>query len=259
MVRVTPFLPLISSASLFLAPAATATPAAVADIRRESYAAVLLPAQLSPVAVAAVSGYRMRRQLLTCEQTYGADWIQCGDAESTYCFNPREGQTCCAQDAGYCDAGTWCAPVPGFCCLDGEDVATCAVEAGFELPTTAASSLPSVTSSSTATTTRSSSTTVISSTTTSTTLLSTSTSSNSSSSAATASTTSFTSAGGLTWTSAYPATITGFGNGSTSTNSTSSATPSSTYVQISVAQKEQWTLVWMTVAIGVVGVFMATC
>ncbi|KAB5536540.1 hypothetical protein GE09DRAFT_330743 [Coniochaeta sp. 2T2.1] len=212
MVRVTPFLPLISSASLFLAPTATATPA-VADIRRESYAAVRLPAQLSPVA--AISGYRTRRQLLTCEQTYGADWIQCGDAESTYCFNPSEGQTCCAQDAGYCDAGAWCAPVPGFCCLDGEDVATCAVEAGFELPTTAASSLPSVTSASTATTTRSSSTTVISSTTTSTTF--------------------------------------------TSTNSTSSATPSSTYVQISVAQKEQSTLVWMTVAIGVVGVFMATC
>ncbi|KAH8910926.1 hypothetical protein BR93DRAFT_300576 [Coniochaeta sp. PMI_546] len=229
MVRVTPFLPLISSAAL-LAPTAAN--------RQESYAAAVHPTH--------VASLHTKRDLLTCEQTYGENWIQCGAADSTFCYNPTEGQTCCAQDAGYCDAGTWCAPVAGFCCLDGEDVSTCAREAGFDLPASLGSS---TTVSSTTTLTRSSTTTTLSSTTTSTTLSGTSVQLP----------TSCTTVGGLTWTSVYPATITGFVNGSSSTNSTGSAVPSSTFVQVSVAQKEQWTLVWMTVAMGIVGVFMATC
>ncbi|OIW35088.1 hypothetical protein CONLIGDRAFT_41516 [Coniochaeta ligniaria NRRL 30616] len=264
MVRVTPFLPLISTAAL-LAPTSAN--------RQESYAAVVHPTH--------VASLHMRRQLLTCEQTYGLNWTTCGDAASTFCYNPSEGQVratrlpasptpipipqltrsgntqaCCAQDAGYCDAGTWCAPVAGFCCLDGEDVATCAREAGFEVPASSGSGADT-TVSSTTTFTRSSTTTTSSSTTTSTTL---SGSGSAASSGSEQLPTSCTTVGGLTWTSVYPATITGgFVNGSSSTNSTDSAVPSSTFVRISVAQKEQWTLVWMTVAIGVVGVFMATC
>jgi|SRR4051794_24256501 hypothetical protein len=90
MVRVTPFLPLISSAAL-LVPTATAT----ASHRQESYAAVRLPQELGlSYAAAPTTGYRTRRQLLTCEQTYGANWVQCGDADSTFCYNPSEGQVC---------------------------------------------------------------------------------------------------------------------------------------------------------------------
>ena len=70
MVRVTPFLPLISGAATLLAPTGT-------DRRQESYASL--------------AGHP-KRALLTCEQTYGANWIQCGDAGSTFCYNPSEGQ-----------------------------------------------------------------------------------------------------------------------------------------------------------------------
>lgn len=70
MVRVTPFLPLVSGTATLLA--ATAT-----DHRQESYAALTA---------------HPKRELLTCEQTYGANWTQCGDANSTYCYNPSEGQ-----------------------------------------------------------------------------------------------------------------------------------------------------------------------
>ncbi|KAJ9155882.1 hypothetical protein NKR19_g4331 [Coniochaeta hoffmannii] len=235
MVRVTPFLPLISGASTLLAPTGT-------DSRQESYASL--------------TGYA-KRDLLTCEQTYGANWIQCGDAGSTFCYNPSEGQTCCAQDAGYCDAGTWCAPVPGFCCLDGEDAAACAREAGFELPGASSSGGVDTTVSSTTTTTRTSSTTLTASSTTLTTL---SPAGSSTAAQGVTSAPSTTSDGGLTWSSIYP-TSTGFGaqsNGSSSTNSTA-ALPSPSYVQISDAKKEQWTLVWMTVAMGLLGVFMASC
>jgi hypothetical protein len=70
MVRITPFLPLVSGAATLLAPTA-------ASHRQESYATV--------------TGYA-KRELLTCEQTYGANWTQCGDADSTFCYNPSEGQ-----------------------------------------------------------------------------------------------------------------------------------------------------------------------
>lgn len=136
----------------------------------------------------------------------------------------------------------------GFCCLDGEDAGTCAREAGFQLPGV------DTTVSSTTTVTRSSTITALSATTTSTTLSRSSPSGAVSTGLPT--TPGTTVVGGLTWTSEYPATITGFVNG---TNSTGPALSSPTFVQVSVAQKEQWTLVWMSVAMGVVGVFMATC
>ncbi|RKU42724.1 hypothetical protein DL546_004007 [Coniochaeta pulveracea] len=79
-------------------------------------------------------GHLRRRDLLTCEQTYGSGWTPCGAADSTFCYNPSEGQTCCPEDAGYCDAGAYCAPVAGFCCLYSEDFGTCADNSGFQLP-----------------------------------------------------------------------------------------------------------------------------
>ncbi|KAK3986690.1 hypothetical protein QBC44DRAFT_332843 [Cladorrhinum sp. PSN332] len=72
---------------------------------------------------------------MSCEETYGEDWAVCGDANSSrFCFNPVMGQSCCAVDNGFCEEGTWCAPVAGYCCLDSEDLETCASNAGFELP-----------------------------------------------------------------------------------------------------------------------------
>ncbi|KAK0747906.1 hypothetical protein B0T21DRAFT_253930, partial [Apiosordaria backusii] len=73
-------------------------------------------------------------QLMSCERTYGAGWETCGGESSRFCFSPELGQSCCAVDYGYCERGTWCAPVAGYCCLDSEDLETCARNAGFEIP-----------------------------------------------------------------------------------------------------------------------------
>ncbi|KAI1420622.1 hypothetical protein F5Y12DRAFT_719378 [Xylaria sp. FL1777] len=78
-----------------------------------------------------------RRQLATCDQTYGNGSIPCGGLESTWCFNPNLGQTCCQLDGGFCNDGSYCAPVAGYCCLEDEDVAACAERAGFDLPNAA--------------------------------------------------------------------------------------------------------------------------
>lgn len=121
-----------------------------------------------------------RREVLSCEQTYGNGSVQCGPGESNFCYNPSAGQvslmfrrdalccccrhrcllwllyflllsipphtvspwvpltdheqSCCQTDFGFCGAGTYCAPVAGFCCLDGEDLVTCATKGGFTLP-----------------------------------------------------------------------------------------------------------------------------
>ncbi|KAK0657479.1 hypothetical protein B0T16DRAFT_61103 [Cercophora newfieldiana] len=77
----------------------------------------------------------LQRQFMSCEQTYGENWIPCGDERSPFCYSPTLGQSCCDTENGYCDAGTHCAPVAGHCCLDGEDLASCARNAGFRLPT----------------------------------------------------------------------------------------------------------------------------
>ncbi|KAI0555199.1 hypothetical protein F4679DRAFT_578586 [Xylaria curta] len=77
-----------------------------------------------------------KRQLMSCEYTYGNGSIPCGGPESTWCYNPGQGQTCC-QDSGFCDSGSYCAPVAGYCCLEDEDLATCAKNAGFNLPSSA--------------------------------------------------------------------------------------------------------------------------
>ncbi|KAK3942133.1 hypothetical protein QBC46DRAFT_380709 [Diplogelasinospora grovesii] len=96
--------------------------------------------------------YVVRKQLMSCEQTYGTGSVRCGDESSTFCYNPTLGQTCCKVDNGYCDAGTYCAPAAGYCCLEDEDLATCAKIAGFELPVNATLSDPAANSTSTTTT-----------------------------------------------------------------------------------------------------------
>ncbi|KAI0432123.1 hypothetical protein F5Y09DRAFT_354131 [Xylaria sp. FL1042] len=78
-----------------------------------------------------------RRQLTTCDQTYGNGSIPCGGPESELCYNPNLGQTCCKLDGGFCNAGSYCAPVAGYCCLKDEDLTTCAERAGFALPNSA--------------------------------------------------------------------------------------------------------------------------
>ncbi|TRX96773.1 hypothetical protein FHL15_002439 [Xylaria flabelliformis] len=52
-----------------------------------------------------------KRQLMSCEYTYGNGSIPCGGPESTWCYNPGLGQD--------------------------EDLATCAKNAGFDLPSSA--------------------------------------------------------------------------------------------------------------------------
>ncbi|KAI2613535.1 uncharacterized protein GGS25DRAFT_4024 [Hypoxylon fragiforme] len=83
---------------------------------------------------ARVSVIRLKRQTASCDQMYGPGAEPCGGEGSNYCFNPTVGQSCCAIDRGFCDTGKYCAPVAGFCCLEGEDLATCAQNAGFTLP-----------------------------------------------------------------------------------------------------------------------------
>ncbi|KAI0843025.1 hypothetical protein F5Y06DRAFT_292013 [Hypoxylon sp. FL0890] len=83
---------------------------------------------------ARISVMQLKRETVTCEQTYGNGSQPCGGAESTFCFNPSNGQSCCATDSGFCGSGKYCAPVAGYCCLEGEDLATCAQNAGFTLP-----------------------------------------------------------------------------------------------------------------------------
>ncbi|KAI0116833.1 hypothetical protein F4814DRAFT_263188 [Daldinia grandis] len=78
-----------------------------------------------------------KRETGTCEQTYGESSQSCGGSGSTYCFNPKMGQSCCSTDNGFCDSGKYCAPVAGYCCLEGEDLETCARNAGFTLPNSA--------------------------------------------------------------------------------------------------------------------------
>ncbi|KAI1142710.1 hypothetical protein F5Y05DRAFT_365862 [Hypoxylon sp. FL0543] len=83
---------------------------------------------------ARISAVQLKRETVTCEQTYGNGSQPCGGSESTYCFNPSDGQSCCATDNGFCGSGKYCAPVAGYCCLEGEDLETCAKNAGFALP-----------------------------------------------------------------------------------------------------------------------------
>ncbi|KAK6842134.1 hypothetical protein PG990_005874 [Apiospora arundinis] len=80
-----------------------------------------------------------QRQLISCEQTYGTGALNCGGESSRFCFKPNIGQTCCP-DSGYCDKGFYCAPVAKYCCAEGEDLATCARNAGFVLPASLACS-----------------------------------------------------------------------------------------------------------------------
>ncbi|KAG4222376.1 hypothetical protein PC116_g29150 [Phytophthora cactorum] len=92
---------------------------------------LLVSAQEKHVRVSAV---HHKREAGSCEQNYGEGSQLCGGEGSTFCFNPKIGQSCCAADNGFCDSGKYCAPVAGYCCLEGEDLETCARNAGFTLP-----------------------------------------------------------------------------------------------------------------------------
>ncbi|KAI0385845.1 hypothetical protein F5Y04DRAFT_276368 [Hypomontagnella monticulosa] len=83
---------------------------------------------------ARISFSLQKRETASCEQTYGAGSQPCGEAASMFCFNPNLGQSCCATDSGFCGEGKYCAPVAGYCCLEGEDIETCAQNAGFAVP-----------------------------------------------------------------------------------------------------------------------------
>ncbi|KAH7035173.1 uncharacterized protein B0I36DRAFT_405731 [Microdochium trichocladiopsis] len=74
-------------------------------------------------------------EVLSCSETYGPGSMACGKPDLRLCFNPTAGESCCGVDGGFCEAGFHCAPVPSFCCKDGEDLETCARNAGFALPT----------------------------------------------------------------------------------------------------------------------------
>ncbi|KAK0618441.1 hypothetical protein B0T17DRAFT_339062 [Bombardia bombarda] len=65
-----------------------------------------------------IPGHIARRQqhFMSCEETYGKGSVRCGGEGSPFCYNPYMGQTCCNTDNGYCDEGTYCAPVAG--CAD---------------------------------------------------------------------------------------------------------------------------------------------
>ncbi|KAF7531472.1 hypothetical protein G7054_g8838 [Neopestalotiopsis clavispora] len=84
-----------------------------------------------------------RRQLMSCNQTYGTGFESCGGPDSTFCYNASAGQSCCP-DKGYCEEGTYCAPVPGYCCDENEDLPTCARVAGFTLPASLATATPTI-------------------------------------------------------------------------------------------------------------------
>ncbi|KAI0848892.1 hypothetical protein F5Y00DRAFT_262047 [Daldinia vernicosa] len=93
---------------------------------------LLVSAQEKHAGISVVQHHK--RETGTCEQTYGEGSQSCGGSGSTFCFNPKIGQSCCSTDNGFCDSGKYCAPVAGYCCLEGEDLETCARNAGFILP-----------------------------------------------------------------------------------------------------------------------------
>ncbi|KAI1163252.1 hypothetical protein F5B18DRAFT_323080 [Nemania serpens] len=83
---------------------------------------------------ARVSASSRKRQMKSCEDTYGNGTVPCGGSDSTWCYNPSLGQTCCHLDGGFCNSGSYCAPVAGYCCPEDEDLSTCARNNGFDLP-----------------------------------------------------------------------------------------------------------------------------
>ncbi|KAK1769544.1 hypothetical protein QBC33DRAFT_556836 [Phialemonium atrogriseum] len=193
----------------------------------------MMPRAIFPLAAllgaaAATTGHQRtglasaKRGLMTCEETYGQGWGRCGDETSIFCYNPSLGQSCCPTDFGYCDAGSYCAPVGGYCCVDGENLATCAKNAGFSLP-------PSLVSGSDSATLEA---------------------------PGAGYPTKPTGVAGTASPGASSATgVTHSGTNSTS-NTSASGNP---VVQVSVAIRGQWTLTWTTLAMAVVGVFMASC
>ncbi|KAI1341507.1 hypothetical protein F5Y15DRAFT_431236 [Xylariaceae sp. FL0016] len=71
-------------------------------------AAIVLANEDHKVHYAPIYSLTYKRQLMTCEQTYGIGSQRCGSVSSTFCYNPAQGQN--------------------------EDLETCARNAGFTLP-----------------------------------------------------------------------------------------------------------------------------
>jgi len=85
----------------------------------------------------------------TCREACGGGATECGP--NGYCYDPTLGETCCGDSGYYCSAGKYCAPVVGYCCLNGETAEQCAARLTFSLPPVSAtlfssSSAPSVVS-----------------------------------------------------------------------------------------------------------------
>jgi len=68
----------------------------------------------------------------TCREACGGGATECGP--NGYCYDPTLGETCCGDSGYYCSAGRYCAPVEGYCCLDGETAEQCAARLTFSLP-----------------------------------------------------------------------------------------------------------------------------
>lgn len=67
----------------------------------------------------------------TCADAFGAGSVDCNGT----CYNPNEGDTCCAGngDAYPCPNNSFCL-IDGLCCPDGLPAETCAAQNGVTLP-----------------------------------------------------------------------------------------------------------------------------
>ncbi|KAE8452184.1 hypothetical protein EG329_001651 [Mollisiaceae sp. DMI_Dod_QoI] len=86
---------------------------------------------------------KLKRDFLTCQETYGGGSTTCGPVGSHFCYDPTVGESCCPLDDGYCGAGDFCAPVAGYCCHNTETPGVCAKRLNFIIiPSSGASSFP---------------------------------------------------------------------------------------------------------------------
>ncbi|KAL9619712.1 MAG: hypothetical protein Q9160_005732 [Pyrenula sp. 1 TL-2023] len=93
----------------------------------------------------------------TCADAFGSGFVQCGTGNK--CFNPSGGESCCSNSYP-CPSGSFCL-IDGYCCPNGIDPQTCAINNGVSLPagftpggaTTPASTPPASTPTTTPTTT----------------------------------------------------------------------------------------------------------
>ncbi|KIX01592.1 uncharacterized protein Z518_09318 [Rhinocladiella mackenziei CBS 650.93] len=83
----------------------------------------------------------------TCADIYGAGSVPCGDDS---CYNPDEGDVCCA-DGYHCEGGYTCSTIVGKCCAPGSTSSSCSssdTDSGLSSSYTLTSDISSATSSS---------------------------------------------------------------------------------------------------------------